>query len=115
MVVAHGRATAAYSVQFTGLLAPARIVTDSEAIPHIFAANDHDAMMMLGYAHARDRFFQMDLLRHQARGTAAELVGKAGLAADIQLRTFGLRRSAEASLPTYPDETRALLDAYAAG
>lgn len=72
----HTRATAADSVQFQGLPAPARIVTDTDAIPHIFAANDHDAMMMLEYAHARDCFFQMDLLRHQASGTSAELVGQ---------------------------------------
>jgi penicillin amidase len=110
-----GRVAAADAVQIKGLLAPARIVTDSDAIPHIFAANDHDAMLMQGYAHARDRFFQMDLLRHQAGGTSAELVGKAALSADVQLRTFGLRRSAEASLPTYSADTRALLDAYAQG
>ncbi len=107
--------TAADSVTINGLLAPARIVTDSNAIPHIFASNDQDAMMMLGYAHARDRFFQMDLLRHQAAGTSAELLGKAALPADIQLRTFGLMRAAAASLPTYSAETRALLDAYARG
>ena len=109
------RLTAADAVQIKGLLAPARIVTDSDAIPHIFAANDHDAMLLLGYAHARDRFFQMDLLRHQASGTSAELVGKAALSADLQLRTFGLRRSAQASLPTYTEETRGLLDAYTQG
>jgi len=112
-----GRLTvnAADSVTINRLLAPTRIVTDSNAIPHIFASNDHDAMMMLGYAHARDRFFQMDLLRHQAAGTAAELLGKAALAADIQLRTFGILRSAAASLPTYPADTRVLLEAYAQG
>ena len=109
------RVAAADAVQIKGLLAPARIVTDADAIPHIFAGNDQDAMLMLGYAHARDRFFQMDLLRHQAGGTSAELLGKAALSADLQLRTFGLRRSAEASLPTYTADTRALLDAYAQG
>jgi len=57
----------------------------------------------------------MDLLRHQAAGSSAELVGKALLSADIQLRTFGLLRSAAASLPTYSAETCALLDAYAQG
>ncbi len=108
-------ATAADSTPFQGLQNSARIVTDSNAIPHIFAESDHDALMMLGYVHARDRFFQMDLLRHQASGTTAELLGKAALTADVQLRTFGLRRAAVASLPTYSAETRDLLDAYAQG
>ena len=115
MPAGSGSVAAADAVQIKGLLAPARIVTDADAIPHIFAANDHDALLMQGYAHARDRFFQMDLLRHQASGTSAELVGKAALSADVQLRTFGLRRSAEASLPTYAADTQALLDAYAQG
>ena len=69
----------------------------------------------LGRAHARDRFFQMDVLRHTFSGTLAEMVGTAGLASDVQLRTLGLRRAAEASLPAISRETRVWLDAYARG
>ena len=90
----RGKAAATDAVSISGLLAPARIVTDSDAIPHIFAANDHDVMLMLGYAHARDRFFQMDLLRHQAAGISGGTGRQGGLSADVQLRTFGLVRSA---------------------
>ncbi|MDW8130948.1 MAG: penicillin acylase family protein [Bryobacterales bacterium] len=101
--------------ELPGLHAPVRVVWDSNAIPHIFAGSDADAMAVLGYLHARHRFFQMDLLRRQASGTSAELLGPAALAADIRARTLGLRRAAEASWRAHTEAVRALLEAYARG
>src|SRR5688500_15305763 len=109
------RAQAPGPSALSGLTANARMVRDSNAIPHIFAETDRDAMMLLGYAHAQDRFFQMDYLRRTFSGTVAELVGQPGLDSDTQLRTIGMRRAAEVSLPAYSAETKALLEAYAAG
>ncbi|HYG63044.1 MAG TPA: penicillin acylase family protein [Thermoanaerobaculia bacterium] len=98
-----------------GLIAPVRVFRDTHDIPHIFARNDRDALYALGQAHARDRFFQMDVLRRQFSGTLAELVGPPGLETDVQLRTLGLRRAAEASLAVLSRETRVWLNAYARG
>src|SRR5215213_6708385 len=98
-----------------GILRPVRIRRDAHDIPHIFAMNDRDALFALGYSHARDRFFQMDLLRRTFSGTLGELVGTAVLEQDVQLRTLGLRRAAEASLPVLSSSTRAWLTAYARG
>ncbi|HKV06893.1 MAG TPA: penicillin acylase family protein, partial [Thermoanaerobaculia bacterium] len=98
-----------------GLLRPVRIRRDGHDIPHIFAANDRDALFALGYSHARDRFFQMDLLRRTFSGTLGELVGTAALEQDVQLRTLGLRRAAVASLPVLSSSTRVWLTAYARG
>lgn len=98
-----------------GLHAPVRVVWDSNAIPHIFAESDADAMAALGYVHARHRFFQMDLLRRQASGASAELLGPPALAADIRARTLGLKRAAEASWGAHNETVRALLEAYARG
>jgi penicillin amidase len=98
-----------------GLIAPVRVYRDVHSVPHIFAANDHDAIFALGRAHAQDRFFQMDVLRHTFSGTLGELMGGAALPQDVQLRTLGLRRAAEASLPVLSADTRAWLGAYAAG
>jgi len=103
------------SVHVPGLERSVRVRTDGSGIPHIFAVTDRSAMFMLGYLHARDRFFQMDLLRRQFDGTLAELVGEGALASDVQLRTLGLRRAAEASLPTLSETTQAWLSAYADG
>ena len=60
---------AADGLSLKGLRAAVRVVWDSDFIPHVFAETDRDAMLALGYVHARDRFFQMDLLRRQASGT----------------------------------------------
>jgi len=109
------RSNAADALPLKGLRAAVRVVWDSDFIPAIFAENDHDAMLALGYVHARDRFFQMDLLRRQASGTSAELLGPSALASDIQARTLGLRRAAEASVEVHSAEVRALLEAYADG
>lgn len=98
-----------------GLRAPVRVVWDSNVVPHILAESDADAMTALGYVHAGHRFFQMDLLRRQASGTSAELLGPAALAADIRARTLGLRRAAEASWGAHDHTMRALLEAYARG
>ncbi len=98
-----------------GLRAAGSISYDAEGVPTILAANDLDAAYLLGYAHARDRFFQMDFFRRTASGTLAELVGAPALANDVQLRTLGLARAAFASWQAYPDELRGILKAYADG
>ncbi len=98
-----------------GVLTPVITRRDSHDVPHIFGSTDREALYALGRAHARDRFFQMDVLRHTFSGTLAELVGRAGLASDVQLRTLGLRRAAALSLPAVSAETTVWLDAYARG
>src|SRR5687768_8574710 len=86
-------------LQVPGLSDTVHVLRDVHHIPHIFAKNDPDALFTLGWVHAQDRLFQMDLLRRTFSGTLAELVGEAALESDIQIRTLGLRRAAEASLP----------------
>ncbi len=98
-----------------GVIATVRSLRDSLDIPHIFGSTDRDVLYALGRAHARDRFFQMDVLRHEFSGTLAEMVGETGLASDVQLRTLGLRRAAEVSLPVISLTTQVWLDAYARG
>lgn len=105
----------AETINASGLRAPASIGYDAEGVPLIQAANDYDAAFLMGYVHARDRLWQMDYLRRAASGTLAELVGAPALANDIQLRTLGLRRAAQASWSATPDIARGQLRAYAEG
>ena len=86
-------------IHLPGLHAPARVVRDENDIAHIQARNEHDMAFLQGYVHAQDRLFQMDTLRREGSGTLAELVGPSALVQSVQLRTLGLRRAAEASLP----------------
>ncbi len=102
-------------VAIPGLSAPVDITYDADGIPRIKAANQLDAAAALGYAHARDRMFQMDLMRRAASGRLSEIAGEATLGMDKMMRVLGLRRHAVADLEGLPDDTRAMLDAYARG
>jgi len=97
------------------LTAPVGIQFDSLGIPRIKAANEADAATALGYLHARDRMFEMELMRRVASGRIAELVGSAALPIDRMARTLGGMQHAERAYANLPPETRAMLVAYAAG
>jgi penicillin G amidase len=112
---APGPAAADGTVEVAGLEAPARVVRDVDGLAHVLAGTRHDLFFLQGLVHAQDRLFQMDVRRRQANGTLAELLGAAALPSDVQLRTIGLHRAAERSLPALSEEARAVLQAYADG
>jgi len=93
----------------------ARILRDVDGMPHIYAFDEHDALFLQGWVQAQDRLFQLDVLRRQASGTLAELLGMGALSSDVELRTIGLARGAARSLAAYSPATRAGLQAYADG
>jgi penicillin G amidase len=98
-----------------GLSAPVTVGFDADGVPRIRAANEQDAAAALGFVHARDRMFQMDMMRRNASGRLSEIAGPATLRLDRMMRTLGLRRHAVQDLSTLPADTRALLEAYARG
>src|SRR5471030_969204 len=98
-----------------GLSAPIDIVRDADAIPHIFAANKRDALFGLGYVHAQDRLWQMELQRRIGHGRLSEVLGEAALPQDRFLRTVGFGRAARAAWTSTPDWAKAQIDAYIAG
>jgi penicillin amidase len=105
----------AQTVSISGLEKEVTIRRDSDGVSHIAANSAHDMFLAQGWQHAADRLFQMDVLRRQASGTLAELLGPDALAQDVELRTIGLRRSAERSLDAVSMETRRAFEAYAEG
>jgi penicillin amidase len=98
-----------------GLSAPVQISFDADGIPRIRAADALDAAAALGFVHARDRMFQMELMRRAASGRLSEIAGSVTLPFDRTMRTLGLARSAEADYATLPDATKAMLEAYTRG
>lgn len=98
-----------------GLSAPVEIQRDAFAVPHVFAQTDPDALFALGWAHAEDRLWQMELQRRTAQGRLAELFGPEALPLDRSMRALDLAALAREALRGLRPETRALLDAYAAG
>jgi penicillin amidase len=102
-----------------GLQQQATVVRDTHGVPHITAFSDRDVYFMMGYLHAQDRFFQMDVARRRGSGTLAEMLGAGPdnqvLNNDAGIRNIGVRRSAERSLGEYSPEAALLLQAYSAG
>ena len=88
---------------------------DSLGIPRIAARSDADAMRALGYLHARDRLFSMDIMRRAGEGRLAEVLGAAAVSSDRFLRNLAIKPAAETSLAIMPADTRRLLDAYVEG
>lgn len=97
------------------LAAPAGIETDSHGIPVITAGSRTDAARVLGYANARDRLFQMDLMRRKNAGRLAEIFGEAAVNSDVQSRIYGYQLKAGQILPKLPPLHRQYLQAYADG
>lgn len=84
------------SLQLTGLGAPVTVRYDEAGVPHIAARNEADLYRALGYVHAQDRLFQMEMLRRLARGELAEILGPKLVETDRLFRTLGIRAHADA-------------------
>jgi acyl-homoserine lactone acylase PvdQ len=85
------------TVSASSLSAPVDIVRDEWGNPHIYGQTLADVSYAQGYIVARDRFVQMDLARHQASGTIAELAGMLSpstLDGDVAIRAHHLRKTA---------------------
>lgn len=101
--------------EVAALSAPARIVRDEHAVPHIYGETIEDVLFAQGFAHAQDRLWQMDLTRRNAQGRVAELLGEPAFANDRLMRALGFAQNVEATWAQTPAADRRLLEAYAAG
>lgn len=98
-----------------GLEAPVEVWRDSLGVPHVWAETEHDLAYVQGWLHARDRLWQMEVLRRASQGRLSEMFGEATLSSDRFLRALGLWRAALAGAEALPAADRALVDAYADG
>jgi penicillin amidase len=114
-VLLFGRALPDGVSRVNGLGRPVEVIRDRNDIPHIFAESANDAYFALGFLHAQDRLWQMDLNRRAGSGRLAEIFGAEALEQDRFFRTLGLRRAAEANLRQLDQATLASLNAYAQG
>ncbi|MRG99204.1 penicillin acylase family protein [Xanthomonas sontii] len=98
-----------------GVSAPVTITRDTNGVPHIRAASDMDAFFAVGYTHAQDRLWQLELQRRMARGRLSEIFGKESIETDVWFRTLGLYESARSAWPALSPEAQRSLTAYSAG
>lgn len=83
-------------LEIVGLKQPVEVFYDEYGVPHIYAQNENDAYLALGYVHAQDRLFQMEMIRRAASGRLSEVLGKDLLKVDKLFRTLGINVFAKA-------------------
>lgn len=98
-----------------GLTSMVGVERDALGVPTITGATRADVARALGFVHAQERFFQMDLQRRQPAGELAALVGPRALEADARARIHRARHVARRALELAEPAYRTLLDAYAEG
>ncbi len=102
-------------VEIPGLQQPATISRNRFGLARIAAGSEHDAYVAMGFLHAQERLWQMEMQRRAGAGRLSEVLGAAALDTDKFMRTLGVYRMAEASLAHLGPEVMAALDAYAKG
>ena len=103
------------TIEVPAIEAPVDVMRDQAGIPHIFAKSSRDAYFALGFVHAQDRFWQMEMMRRYAAGRLAEVLGPEAVASDKWMRTLGLYRLVEEQFDGLSEPVREALNFYAAG
>ncbi|MEQ9300695.1 MAG: penicillin acylase family protein [Cyclobacteriaceae bacterium] len=106
------------NLELSGLDAPVEVIFDDYGIPHIYADQDKDGFTALGYLHAQDRLWQMELIRRIAPGRLSEVFGKDLVETDRFFKTLGINRySAKSAEALRKRQSKELLysEAYIAG
>jgi penicillin G amidase len=98
-----------------GLSGAVTVTRDALGTVRIDALNADDMARALGFVHAQERFFQMDLLRRSAAGELSELVGSAALTIDRSHRPHRFRNRAEQAIQALDAKERVRIEAYRDG
>ncbi|MDA8685490.1 penicillin acylase family protein [Robiginitalea sp.] len=102
---------------FTGMTDSVRVLYSDYGIPHIYGKSEEDAYRALGYVHAQDRLWQMELLRRVARGGLSEVFGPDQVSVDKFFLSLGISDASEAAVLALNKESPEykLLSAYLDG
>lgn len=95
-----------------------KMYVDNLGVPHIYSDHQNDAAFGLGYMHARDRYFQMELITRTVQGRMSEILSNKTLSSDSFWRPYEFERKSEELLEEYKTKSPAFYDyiqAYAAG
>ncbi|HSW66947.1 MAG TPA: penicillin acylase family protein [Bacteroidales bacterium] len=102
-------------VELAGLKDVVHVYRDAFAIPHVFAANEHDLYMTVGYLMAQDRLWQMDLLRRVTTGRLSEIFGADMIGSDQLLRALRIPEKSEMVLAQSEEKVLHALEAFSSG
>lgn len=102
-------------ISLNRIVKPVEITFDARGIPQIWAKNEKDAYFAVGWLHASERLFQMELIRRLMSGELSELFGKNLYSIDVGQRQIGFARKAERDLNSLSPHSRLILKSYCAG
>ena len=102
-------------VALPGLSAPVTVTRDAAGVVTIDARSEADAARALGYVHAQERYFEMDLMRRVPAGELSALFGARALEADRRNRLHRMRARVDAQLHTMAGDRMPQLQAYTEG
>lgn len=103
------------TIQSHKIFSDIEIYRDSFAVPYIIADNDEDVAFAIGYLHAQERLFIMDLIRRAGEGRLAEILGEKALPFDKMFRTVGIKRTILENYSNYDPQVIKILQAYSNG
>ncbi|MBO6608779.1 acylase [Altererythrobacter sp.] len=93
----------------------AEIIRSEYGVPHIYGATDPDVAFGVAIAQSEDDFFTLQDVIAMSRGRYGAIAGEDGAAVDFVYHLLDARGTAERHYDSLPKDTRALLEAYAAG
>lgn len=102
-------------IEVSGLNSAVKVYFDGYGVPHILAQNEDDVYFTLGYMHAQDRLWQMDLTRRVAEGRLSEIFGSSSIDFDKLFRTIGINRFCYRWYNSLSPKSKQILDAYTKG
>ncbi len=102
-------------IELVGLIDEVTVYRDTHAVPHIYAKNEHDLYLTVGYLMAQDRLWQMDLLRRITQGRLSEIFGKDMVGTDHLLRALRIPEKSAMVLPLTDANIVNALEAFATG
>ena len=102
-------------VKLVGLNAEVQISRDKHSVVYLQGQTDHDVFFALGYAHAQDRLWQMEINRRIAAGRISEIIGSPGIATDRLSRILGFYKNSEKTWKELTTEEQSGLQAYVSG
>lgn len=111
----HPAAASSQEIKAPGLKNKVEITYDNFGVPHITAANSYDLYFAQGYVQARDRMWQMDLMRRRATARMAELLGESKLSDDENMLLTGIPQVSQKIWDASEPDMREAFQAFSDG
>lgn len=83
------------TVSFKDIDSVVTVYYDNYGIPHVYGQNSQDVFRALGYVHAQDRLFQMEMIRRVSAGRLSEILGSKFIETDKFFRMLGIAQQAD--------------------